>query len=189
MKINLKKGSQFLKYHVFGFLNNCTISWYMILSFTIFYWMFTYKGPYSQSYGLSSSHIWMWKWKCFQPGLTLCNPMDFSLPGSSVHGILQERILEWVAILFSRISTWPRDLTWVSHIVGRFFTIWANREARLDVRAGQWKRLSAEELMPSSLVLEKSLESPLGSKIKPVNPKENQPWIFTGGTGAELKLQ
>ena len=76
--------------------------------------------------------------------------MDCSLPGSSLHGILQERMLEWVAIPFSRRSTWPRDWTWVSHIAGRFFTIWANREALLDVRAGQWKRLSAEELMPSS---------------------------------------
>ena len=40
---------------------------------------------------------------------TLCNPMDYSLPGSSVHGILQARILEWVAISFSRGSSWPRN--------------------------------------------------------------------------------
>ena len=40
---------------------------------------------------------------------TLCDPVDCSLPGSSVHGILQERILEWVAIPFSRVSSWPRD--------------------------------------------------------------------------------
>ena len=44
-----------------------------------------------------------------------------SLPGSSVHGILQARILEWVAIPFSRESSWSRDWTWVSHIAGRFF--------------------------------------------------------------------
>ena len=43
--------------------------------------------------------------------LTLCNPMDCSLPGSSVHGILQERILEWVAISYSRGSSWPKDQT------------------------------------------------------------------------------
>ena len=43
--------------------------------------------------------------------LTLCNPMDCSLPGSSVHGILQARIPDWVAISFSRGSSWPRDLT------------------------------------------------------------------------------
>ena len=58
-----------------------------------------------------------------QSCLTLCNPMDCSPPGSSVHGILQERILEWVAIPFSRGSSWPRDQTWVSCIAGRFFTI------------------------------------------------------------------
>ena len=50
---------------------------------------------------------------------TLCNPMDCSLPGSSVHGILQARILEWVAISFSRGSSRPRDRTQVSCIVGR----------------------------------------------------------------------
>jgi len=41
--------------------------------------------------------------------LTLCDPMDYSLPGSSVHGILQARILEWVAISFSRGSSQPRN--------------------------------------------------------------------------------
>ena len=54
---------------------------------------------------------------------TLCDPMDCSLPGSSVHGILKARILEWMAISFSRGSSWPRDRTWVSCIAGRFFTI------------------------------------------------------------------
>ena len=52
---------------------------------------------------------------------TLCNPVDCSLPGSSVHGILQARTLEWVAIFFSRGSSQPRDRNWVSHIAGRFF--------------------------------------------------------------------
>ena len=55
----------------------------------------------------------------------LCNPMDCSPPGSSVHGIFQARILEWVVIPFSRGSSWPRDWThvsWVSCIAGGFFT-------------------------------------------------------------------
>ena len=56
---------------------------------------------------------------------TLCDPMDCSPPGSSVHGIFQARVLEWVAIAFSRESSQPRDLTWVSHTVGRCFTVWA----------------------------------------------------------------
>ena len=60
---------------------------------------------------------------------TLCEPMNCSLPGSSVHGILQARILEWVAISFSSRSSQPRDGTWVSHIVGRCFNLWATREA------------------------------------------------------------
>ena len=62
--------------------------------------------------------------------LALCNPMDCSLPGSSVNGILQARILEWVATSSSRGSSWPRDRTPVSCITGRFFTVWATREAQ-----------------------------------------------------------
>ena len=63
-----------------------------------------------------------------QSCLTLWDPMDYSPPGSFVHGILQARILEWVAILFSRRSPWPRDQTRVSCMSGRFSTIWATRE-------------------------------------------------------------
>ena len=55
--------------------------------------------------------------------------MDWSPPGSSVHGILQARILECVAISFSRGSSWPRDRTQVSHTAGRCFNLWAAREA------------------------------------------------------------
>ena len=55
---------------------------------------------------------------------TLCDPMDYSPPGSSVHGIFQARILEWVAISFSRESSRPRDWTQVSCTAGRLFTIW-----------------------------------------------------------------
>ena len=62
----------------------------------------------------------------------LCDPMDCSLPGSSVHGILQARILEWVAISSFRGSSRPRDQTQVSCIAGRFFTIWATKEAEED---------------------------------------------------------
>ena len=61
--------------------------------------------------------------------LTLCNPMNCSLPGSSVHGILQARILEWVPLSVSTVSSQPKDRTQVSCIAGRFFTFWATREA------------------------------------------------------------
>ena len=62
---------------------------------------------------------------------SLCNPVDSSSPVSSVHGILQARMLEWVAILFSGGSSWARGQTRVSRIAGRFFTSWATREALL----------------------------------------------------------
>ena len=60
---------------------------------------------------------------------TLCDPMDCSLPGCSLHGILQARVLELGAISFSRGSSQPRDRTWVSHIPGRRCNLWATREA------------------------------------------------------------
>ena len=64
--------------------------------------------------------------------LILCDPMNwFPLPGSSVHGILLVRILEWVAIHFSRGSSHPREQTWVSCTTGSFFTICATREAQI----------------------------------------------------------
>ena len=59
----------------------------------------------------------------------LCDSVDCSPSGSSVHGILQTIILEWVAISFPRGSSKPRDRTLVSHMAGRFFTSWATREA------------------------------------------------------------
>ena len=78
--------------------------------------------------------LWgVWKFKkvevlVAQSCQTPCSPMDSSLPGSSVHGILQARVLEWVTTPFPRGSSWPRNWTWVSCIAGRFFTIWFTRE-------------------------------------------------------------
>ena len=66
---------------------------------------------------------------------TLCDPMDCSPPGFSVHGILQARTLEWVAMPFSRGSSWPTDWTWVSPFVGRFFTVWTTT-------SNYWPRLN-----------------------------------------------
>ena len=67
------------------------------------------------------------KVKVTQSFPTLCDPMDYT-----VHGILQARILEWVALPFSRGSSQPRDWTQVSHFAGGFFTIWVTREALGD---------------------------------------------------------
>ena len=91
----------------------------------------------------SSRQIWPWssewsskekKSEIAQACPTVCDPLDCSLPGSSVLGIFKARILEWVCISFSRRSSRPRGWTWVSHIVGRCFTVWATREVN---EAGQ----------------------------------------------------
>ena len=59
---------------------------------------------------------------------TFSNPMDCSLPGSSVHRILKARILDRIAISFSKESSQSRDWTWITCIASRFFTVWATRE-------------------------------------------------------------
>ena len=66
--------------------------------------------------------------KSLQPCPTLWDPIDGSSSGSPIPGILQARTLEWVAISFSRGSSRPRNQTWVSHIGGRHFTVWATRK-------------------------------------------------------------
>ena len=67
--------------------------------------------------------------KLLQLCLTLCDLMDYSLPGSLVHWILQARVMERAAIPFSRESFQPRNRPRVSCLAGRFFTDWATREA------------------------------------------------------------
>ena len=128
---------------------------------------------------------WTIKWKCkwsAQACPTLCDPVDCNLPGSSIHGILQARVLEWGAISFSRGSSWPRDWTRVSRLAGRCFNLWATREI--------WTiKLSTKELMFLNCgVGEETLESPLDCKeIQPIYPKGNQSWIFIGRTNAEAE--
>ena len=67
---------------------------------------------------------------------TLCDPIDCSLPGSLAHGIFQARVLECVAISFSKGSSWPRDQTQVSHVAGRHFTYLSHQRS--------WKREDIE---------------------------------------------
>ena len=78
--------------------------------------------------GISDFNEWL-----NQSCLTLFNPVDGSLSGSSVHGLLQVRILEWVAIPFSRGSSQPRDQIRVSPVAGTFFTVWVIREALVNM--------------------------------------------------------
>ena len=73
-----------------------------------------------------------------QPYPTLCNPMDYSLPGSSVHAIFQARILEWVGISSSRGSPWPRKISWDASLAslawaGGFFATIATWDAQVNV--------------------------------------------------------
>ena len=71
---------------------------------------------------------------------TLCDPVDCSLPGSSLHGILQARIVEWVTISFSKASSQPRDRTRVSHIIGGHFNLWAKSKSPHGEKAiGIWE--------------------------------------------------
>ena len=82
--------------------------------------------PWSRKYSWRLDPTYWWKRKVkvwvVQLCPTLCNSMDCSPPSSSVRGISQARILEWLAISFSRGSFWPRDWTWVSCLAGGFFT-------------------------------------------------------------------
>ena len=81
--------------------------------------------------GVKSKEV---KWsEVAQLCLTLGDPMDYNPPGSSIRGIFEARVLEWVAIFFSRGSSQPRDQTQVSGIAGRHFILWATRvEGRPD---------------------------------------------------------
>ena len=89
-----------------------------------------WKG-YSEYQGESVSHLFS----------TLCHPMDCSPSGSSVHEILQARILKCVAISFSRGSSQPSDWTKVSLTAGRFFTIWDTREVHeYQGKGSLWSR-------------------------------------------------
>ena len=78
--------------------------------------------------------------------LALCNHLDCSQSGCSVHGILQPRILEWVAYLFSREYFWPRNQTGVSGIAGGFFTSWAI--SHLNYQGSPWATIWPSNSIP-----------------------------------------
>ena len=105
---------------------------------------------------------------------TLCDPVDCSLPGFSLHGILQARILEWVTISFSRGSSRPRDRNWVSCIGGRHFNLWATREApqKMFVAAG-----TAESLQSCPTLCDPIDGSPPGSPIPGILQARTLEWV------------
>ena len=110
-----------------------------------------------------------------QSCLTLCDPIDCNLPGSSIHGILQARILEWVAVSFSRGFSWPRDRTWVSFIAGRFFSVRATRPCH-------WPCLSVPPGEGSSLqwVMSRKAKGP-GLLPRGTGLREGQPRVSSAG--------
>ena len=91
-----------------------------------------------------SSADWLTDWLKSLSHVRLCDPMDCSLPGSSVYGILQAIVLEWIAISFSRGSSQLRARTQVSRIVDRRFTVWATSASPCDLKGfiiSTWKPL------------------------------------------------
>ena len=99
----------------------------MVCAFSSLWWIIL--GFPDSSVGKESSCNAGVKWsEVAQLCPILCDPMGCRLPGSSVHGIFQAIVLEWIAISFSSRSSQPRDWTWVSRIVDRHFTVWATRE-------------------------------------------------------------
>ena len=118
---------------------------------------------------------------------TLCDPMDCSPPDSSVHGILQVRILEWVAIPFSRGSSQPGDRIWVSCTAGRFFTamppgqpskcyIWGKKDEMGSVRSVNHMKHQAKK----ALLMGKNIED-FGSTLLHRILRDPESWKKTIG--------
>ena len=111
---------------------------------------------------------------------TLFDHMDCSLPGSSVHGIFQAIVLEWIAISFSRGSSRPRDWTQVSRIVDRRFTVWATREVHFWGSHWQRSYFWVKILFPSQYISE------AGAAKSRVNPTDFSTIDFTKKLGKLL---
>ena len=105
----------------FGFLINIISIWYNTSVAFLFPWVYQFIF-WNSSLDKVNKH----EREVAQSCLTLCGRMDCSLRGSSVHGIFQAIVLEWIAISFSKGSSQPRDRTRVSGIVDRYFTVWSS---------------------------------------------------------------
>ena len=121
------------------------------------------------------SKTFEWVSEVAQSCQTLCDLMDCSPPGSTTHGIFQARILEWVAISFSRRSSRPRDWTHVSHmvsIVGRRFTVWATREDPKPL--GCSKNSSKREVYSDTAYLKKQEKYQINNLTLKLNKLEKE---------------
>ena len=124
--------------------------------------------------GLMSTQLHLHSVLVTQSCPTLCHPMNCSPPGSSVHRILQARILEWVGIPFSRGSSPPRDGTEVSCFAGRFFTIWDTKEAH--VHSDSWNSSLQSHLCESRIL--PAAPTPPPSRPPP-SPEVPGPGVWT----------
>ena len=125
--------------------------------------------------------------KSLQSCLTLCDPVDCSLPGFPIHGILQARTLEWVAMTNLDSILKSRDIALLAKVhLGKAVVFFSSHE-------WMWELDHKESWAPNNwffraVVLEKTLENLLYSKeIKAVNPRGNQPWIFIERNIAETE--
>ena len=110
-----------------------------------------------------------------QSCLTLCDPMDCSPPGSSVLGILQARILKWVAIPFSRGFSWCRDWTWVSC---------TGRQILYHQRRPLYHLLIAKSLQSCPILCDPIDGSPPGSPIPGILQARTLEWVATSFSNA-----
>ena len=135
----------FICYIYFNTCSQLTWKWFFFLFSCFCYWYHQFQalGPPTPKLYLTLLspsrfiHMLSYNELVAQPCPTLWDPMDCNLPGSSVHGILQARILEWVATPFSRESSQPRDWTWVPCTAGGFCIFWATWDAPMSNNAAQ----------------------------------------------------
>ena len=111
------------------------------------------------------------KWVKSLSCVRLYDSIDCSLPGSSVHGIFQARVLEWVAISFSRGSSQPRGRTPVSCIASRRFTIWATIN-KMKAQPSEWEKIFANEETDKGVTAKKYTNSPCSSISRKKNSKK-----------------
>ena len=114
---------------------------------------------------------------------TLCDPMHCSLPGSLVHGIFQARVLEWVAISFSRGSSQPRERTRVSQTASRHVTVWATREAPAMRGAGGGVSQMSQLLASGG----QNIGVSSSTSVLPKNTQDWYPFRWTGWISLQSK--
>ena len=101
----------------------------------------------------------------------------YGLQPALVPGILQARTVEWAAIPFSKLSSWPRDQTWVSYIAGRFFTIWATRETWHYKHVHSFSNAAAASLQSWPTLCDPIDSSPPGSPVPGILQARTLEWV------------